>query len=56
MDATSLTLEDHSFDISVAMFVLTVVPDPVNATHELSRVTKPGGMVLDVNHFSVERA
>ena len=54
MDATALTFQDDYFDIVVASYVLTIVPDPVKVIHELARVTKPGGTVLIVNHFSVE--
>jgi phosphatidylethanolamine/phosphatidyl-N-methylethanolamine N-methyltransferase len=54
MDATSLAFQDDYFDIVVASYVLTTVPDPVKVIHELARVTKPGGTVLIVNHFSVE--
>jgi phosphatidylethanolamine/phosphatidyl-N-methylethanolamine N-methyltransferase len=54
MDATNLAFPDASFDIAVAMYVLTVVPDPAKVMHELARVTKPGGTVLVVNHFSVD--
>jgi phosphatidylethanolamine/phosphatidyl-N-methylethanolamine N-methyltransferase len=53
MDATSLRFPDNNFDIVVASYVLTVVPDPVTVMHELARVTKLGGVVLVVNHFSV---
>ena len=55
MDAAHLAFEDRSFDIAVAMFVMTVVPDPVAVMHELARVTKIGGRVLIVNHFSVDK-
>lgn len=54
MDATALDFPDATFDLTVAMFVMTVVPDPVQVMHELARVTKPGGAVLICNHFSVE--
>jgi phosphatidylethanolamine/phosphatidyl-N-methylethanolamine N-methyltransferase len=54
MDATSLEFQDNHFDIVVASYVLTVVPNPAKVIHELARVTKPGGIVLIVNHFSVE--
>jgi phosphatidylethanolamine/phosphatidyl-N-methylethanolamine N-methyltransferase len=54
MDAGDLKFETASFDVVVAMFVLTVVPDPAKVMHELARVTKPGGTVLVVNHFSVD--
>jgi len=55
MDATKLAFPDASFDIAVAMYVMTVVPEPVAVMEELARVTKPGGTVLIVNHFSVEK-
>jgi len=54
MDATALAFSDASFDVSVAMFVMTVVPDPARVMRELARVTKPGGTLLICNHFSVE--
>lgn len=55
MDATALDFSDGAFDLTVAMFVMTVVPDPAGVMHELARVTKPGGAVLICNHFSVEK-
>ena len=54
MDAGNLDFPDQYFDLTVAMYVLTVVPDPLNVMRELARVTKVGGTVLIVNHFSVE--
>ena len=54
MDACAMDFPDASFDIAVAMYVLTVVPEPQKAIAELARVTRPGGTVLIVNHFSVE--
>lgn len=55
MDAGDLQFPDQSFDTTVAMYVMTVVPDPEKVMRELSRVTKPGGEVLIVNHFSQEQ-
>lgn len=52
MDAGDLKFADNSFDLTTAMFVLTVVPEPERVMRELARVTKPGGEVLLVNHFS----
>jgi phosphatidylethanolamine/phosphatidyl-N-methylethanolamine N-methyltransferase len=52
MDAADLRFPDNSFDTVVAMFVMTVVPDPERVMRELARVTKPAGEVLLVNHFS----
>jgi phosphatidylethanolamine/phosphatidyl-N-methylethanolamine N-methyltransferase len=54
MDATRLAFADQSFDVAAAMYVMTVVPDPAAVMHELARVTKIGGQVVIVNHFSVE--
>ena len=52
MDAGALQFPDASFDTSVAMYVITVVPHPELVMQELARVTKPGGEVMLVNHFS----
>jgi phosphatidylethanolamine/phosphatidyl-N-methylethanolamine N-methyltransferase len=52
MDAGNLSFPDNSFDSTVAMYVITVVPDPTKVMQELARVTKPGGEVMLVNHFS----
>lgn len=52
MDAGNLEFPDASFDTAVAMYVITVVPDPERVMRELARVVKPGGQVLLVNHFS----
>jgi phosphatidylethanolamine/phosphatidyl-N-methylethanolamine N-methyltransferase len=52
MDAGDLQFPDNSFDLVTAMFVMTVVPEPEKVMRELARVTKPGGEVLLVNHFS----
>lgn len=54
MDAGHLTFPTNSFDTVVAMYVLTVVPDPEKVMRELCRVCKPGGEVMLVNHFSQE--
>ena len=52
MDASDMRFADDSFDIVVAMYVLTVVPDPIQVMLELERVCRPGGQVFVVNHFS----
>ena len=52
MDAGDLQFPDASFDTVVAMYVITVVPDPEKVMRELARVVKPGGEVMLVNHFS----
>jgi len=52
MDASQLRFEDGAFDTVVAMYVMTVVPDPIQVLKELERVCAPGGEVLIVNHFA----
>ncbi len=54
MDASQLTFADNSFDTVVAMFVMTVVPEPEKVMRELARTCKPGGEVMLVNHFSTD--
>jgi len=52
MDAGNLAFPDASFDTVVAMYVITVVPNPEQVMRELARVVKPGGQVMLINHFS----
>ena len=54
MDASDLKFPNAAFDTVVAMYVMTVVPDPEKVMRELSRVCRPGGEVIIVNHFSAE--
>ena len=51
VDAEATGLPDSSFDIAVAMFVATVVPDARRLLTEMKRVIRPGGHILFVNHF-----
>ncbi len=55
MDAQKTSFADGQFDIAVAMFVASVVPDPRALVAELKRVVRPGGTILFVNHFAAER-
>lgn len=52
MDAGALSFPDESFDTVVAMYVMTVVPEPDRVMRELERVCAAGGEVILVNHFS----
>ena len=54
MDAGTLEFPDEEFDTVVAMYVMTVVPDPEQVMRELERVCAPGGEVILINHFSQE--
>ncbi len=52
MDAQKLDFPDHCFDKSIAMFVASVTPDPVAMIREMKRVTRRGGDIYILNHFS----
>lgn len=52
MDARSLDFPDDHFDTVVAMYLVSVVPEPEKVVSEMARVCKPGGEVLIVNHFA----
>lgn len=54
MNAEEMAFEDASFDIAVAMFTASVVPDARRLYAEMSRVVRPGGHLLFVNHFAAE--
>ncbi|HYF07650.1 MAG TPA: methyltransferase domain-containing protein [Acetobacteraceae bacterium] len=54
MDAERMAFADASFDIAVAMFTASVVPDAHRLFAEMSRVVRPGGRLLFVNHFAAE--
>lgn len=55
MDATRLGFADETFDAAIVPFVLTVVPDPHAMMDEVTRVVRPGGTIVLVNHFGAER-
>lgn len=46
MDAENLTYADNSFDVVVAQYVITSVPDPERALDEFVRVVRPGGEIV----------
>ncbi len=51
MDAEQMRFSDNSFDKVVAMYVVSVVPDPVQLVKEMARVCKPDGDIFIANHF-----
>ncbi len=54
MDGVRLALADASFDVVVAQYVITAVPQPEATLDELARVLKPGGEIVLVNHLGAE--
>jgi phosphatidylethanolamine/phosphatidyl-N-methylethanolamine N-methyltransferase len=54
MDAARLGFPDESFDVVVAQYVITAVPDPEGALDEFARVLKPGGEIVLINHIGAE--
>jgi phosphatidylethanolamine/phosphatidyl-N-methylethanolamine N-methyltransferase len=54
MDAEKLAFPDAFFDVVVAQYVITVVPNPEAALDEFARVVKPGGEIILVNHIGAE--
>jgi phosphatidylethanolamine/phosphatidyl-N-methylethanolamine N-methyltransferase len=51
MDACALGFEENTFDFVVATHIISVVPDPYKVIREMSRVAKPDGKIVIVNHF-----
>ena len=54
MDAKHLAFPDASFDVVVAQYVITAVPEPEATLDEFARVLKPGGEIVLVNHIGAE--
>ncbi len=54
MDAQGLAFPNESFDVVVAQYVITAVPDPEAALDEFARVTRRGGEIVLINHVGAE--
>ena len=54
MDAADLSFPDDSFDVVVAQYVITTVPDPEATLDEFARVLKPGGEIVLVSRVGAE--
>jgi phosphatidylethanolamine/phosphatidyl-N-methylethanolamine N-methyltransferase len=52
MDATHMAFADDRFDAVMAAFVMTAVPYPHEVLSEMSRVCRPEGKIILLNHFS----
>jgi len=54
MDAEHLSFDDNSFDVVVAQYVITTVPNPEATLDEFARVLKPGGEIVVVSRIGAE--
>jgi len=54
MDAEHLDFKDQSFDVVVAQYVITTVPNPEATLDEFARVLKPGGEIILVSRVGAE--
>jgi len=54
MDAEKLSFPDGSFDVVVAQYVVTTVPDPEATLDEFARVLRPGGEIVLVSRVGAE--
>jgi phosphatidylethanolamine/phosphatidyl-N-methylethanolamine N-methyltransferase len=54
MDAEKLSFPDSSFDVVVAQYVITTVPNPEATLDEFARVLKPGGEIVLVSRVGAE--
>jgi phosphatidylethanolamine/phosphatidyl-N-methylethanolamine N-methyltransferase len=54
MDAEHLSFDDNSFDVVVAQYVITTVPNPEATLDEFARVLKPGGEIILVSRIGAE--
>jgi phosphatidylethanolamine/phosphatidyl-N-methylethanolamine N-methyltransferase len=54
MDAEHLSFPDDSFDVVVAQYVITTVPNPEATLDEFARVLKPGGEIVLVSRIGAE--
>jgi len=52
MDAGALEFRDAQFDVALAPYVMSVVPNPARVLGEMWRVVRPGGQMVVMNHFA----
>lgn len=55
MDAEALRFPDNSFDVVVAQYVVTAVPNPEQALDEFARVVRPGGEIIITTRLGAEK-
>ena len=54
MDAEKLEFPDNSFDVVMAQYVVTAVPNPEKAMDEFARVLRPGGELIILTRVSAD--
>jgi len=54
MDAGALDIADAQFDVALAPYVMSVVPNPARVLSEMWRVVRPGGQMIVMNHFAAQ--
>jgi phosphatidylethanolamine/phosphatidyl-N-methylethanolamine N-methyltransferase len=54
MDAEHLSFADASFDVVVAHYVVSTVPNPEAALDEFARVVRPGGEIVIVSRVGAD--
>jgi phosphatidylethanolamine/phosphatidyl-N-methylethanolamine N-methyltransferase len=54
MDAEHLSFPDESFDVVVAHYVVSTVPNPEAALDEFARTLRPGGEIVLVNRVGAD--
>jgi phosphatidylethanolamine/phosphatidyl-N-methylethanolamine N-methyltransferase len=54
MDAEKLEFPDNSFDVVMAQYVVTAVPNPEVALDEFARVLRPGGELIILTRVSAD--
>jgi phosphatidylethanolamine/phosphatidyl-N-methylethanolamine N-methyltransferase len=54
MDAEHLAVPDASFDVVVAQYVVTAIPNPERALDEFVRVVRPGGEIILTTRLGAE--
>ena len=52
MDAGQMSFPDDTFNVVMAAYVVTAVPDYRQVVSEMIRVCRPGGRIVMLNHFS----
>lgn len=54
MDAEAMSFADNAFDVVVAQYVVSAVPNPEKAMDEFLRVVRPGGEIIVATRVGAE--